>query len=95
MQTNIEKTIQDIRGNLTQGEKSTLYKGKDMGARYSLACNKPASGAGGLTDAVQRALSMDGITTRVLIGDNYASEFNRTHNLSERQICVLSENITA
>lgn len=95
MQTNIEKTIQDIRGNLTQGEKSTLYKGKDMGARYSLASNRPASGVGGLTDAVQRALSMDGITTRVLIGDNYASEFNRTHNLSENQICVLSENITA
>ena len=95
MQTNIEKTIQDIRGNITQGEQSTLYKGRDMGARYSLASNKPASGVGGVSEAIQKALSMDGFTTKVLIADNYASEFNRTHNLFENQICVLSANVTA
>lgn len=95
MQTNIEKTIQNICSNITQGEKSTFYKGKDMGARYSMACNKPASGVSGFTESVQKALSMDGSTTRVLIGDNYASEFNRTHNLHENQICILSENVAA
>jgi hypothetical protein len=92
MQTNIEKTIQAIRGNITQAENTTLYKGQDMGARYSLASNKPASGAGGLTDAVQKALIMDGYSTRVLIGDNYASAFNKEHELFENQICILGEN---
>ena len=95
MQTNIEKTIQDIRGNITQGEQSTLYKGRDMGARFSLSCNKPASGAQGLTDAVAKALEMDGCTTRVLIGDNYNSAFNAQHGLSANQICVLASNVHA
>lgn len=93
--TNIETVVQNIRANITQGEKSSFYKGQDMGARFSLSCNKPASGAQGLTDAVAKALEMDGCATRVLVGDNYNSAFNVQHGLSENQICVLAANVAA
>lgn len=94
--TNIQTVVKAVLGNLTQGTSNTLYKGQDMGARFSLSCNKPASGALGLTDAVQKALSMDGYTdSRVLIGDNYRSVFNIENNLTDGQICVLAANVIA
>lgn len=94
--TNIDAVVKAVLDNLTQGASSTLYKGQDMGTRYSLSCNKPASGAAGLTEAVQKALSMDGYTgSRVLIGDNYHSAFNIENNLTDGQICVLAANVVS
>lgn len=91
--TNIQELVQKIRGNITQGEISSLYKGLDMGQRYSLVCNKPSSGVHGLSAAIEKALEMDGIATRVLVADSYCSAFNSEHGLSENQICVIASNL--